>query len=481
MIAQMGIALFLTPYILRFVDKEQYGAYSLALSSIQFLALFNFGFGGALSVLVARNTKNKQLVSSYSSIVQTFQLFLGAVGVLFGIYTGLNFSDYFEIQAQNDESLRVVMIIFSISFFVTMINQVYSTLLVSYRQIALDNKIGIFTNLLGSASIVAFLQFGTGVIGLSLSLLLTQILTLVISYIRVKRSLPDIHVQMFKVKMKDLKELNRVGLWIFVGSMSVFLIEKFDQIVVGKIISLEMVSILVVTSKTFELARKLIFTITNNFRPYFGKLLEDKQDDLAKSYYIALRQLTVAISIVAASILILINPYFVEVWVELDFYGGDFVTLFLGLNLIYHAWKLPSRAFLSSHLIVKEQSMFGIVEGTINVLASIAMGKVYGLLGVVAGTFLSGFVLQMIFYGYLLNKKKLEKLGEYISNQSLLLGQLLIFGAVSIGIYMLLPLIENKVLLIPIFAVMAVMLAGLGYLLNIKQIRTVLSIKSGIL
>ena len=85
----------------------------------------------------------------------------------------------------------------------------------------------------------------------------------------------------------------------------------------------------------------------------------------------------------------------------------------------------------------------------------------------------------MIFYGYLLNKKKLEMLGEYISNQSLLLGQLLIFGAVSIGIYMLLPLIENKVLLIPIFTVMAVMLAGLGYLLNRNQIRTVLSIKSG--
>ena len=479
MLVQMGIALFLTPYILKFVDKEQYGAYSLALSSIQFLTLFNFGFGGALGILVARNTKNKELVSSYSSIVQTFQLFLGAVGVLFGIYAGLNFSDYFEIQAQNDESLKVVMIIFSISFFVTMMNQVYSTLLVSYRQIALDNKIGIFTNLLGSASIIAFLEFGTGVIGLSLSLLLAQILTFVISYIRVKRSLPDIHVQMFRIRMKDLKELYKVGLWIFVGSMSVFLIEKFDQIVVGKIISLEMVSILVVTSKTFELARKLIFTITNNFRPYFGKLLEDKQDDLAKSYYHALRQLTVAISIVVASILILINPYFVDVWVESDFYGGDYVTLFLGLNLIYHAWKLPSRAFLSAHLIVKEQSLFGIVECTINVLASIALGKKYGILGVVAGTFLSGFVLQMIFYGYLLNIKKLETLGEYISNQSLLLGQLLVFGAVSIGIYMLLPLIENKVLLIPIFVVMAVMLAGLWYLLNRNQIRTVLSIKSG--
>jgi O-antigen/teichoic acid export membrane protein len=478
MFLQMAVAIFLTPYILKFINKEEYGAYSLALSSIQFLALFNFGFGGALGILVSRNNKNFDLVSSYSSIVQSFQILLGIIGFLFGIYVAINFNDFLNFESKNDYSLKIVLIVFSFSFFLTMINQVYSTLLVSYRQIALDNKIGIFTSLFGSILIIVFLQLGSGVIGLSLSLLITQFLTFIISYIRVKKSLPELKIKYFGIDKKDFRDLYKVGLWIFIGSISIFLIEKFDQIVVAKILSFEMVSILVITSKTFELARKLIFTITNNFRPYFGKLLEEKNDILAKSYFISLRQITVVLSIVVASLLVLVNPYFIDIWVSSEFYGGDYVTLFLGLNLVYHSWKLPSRAFLSSHLIVKEQSVFGIVEGIINVITSVVLAKIYGLVGIVAGTFFSGFFLQIIFYGYLLNKKKLESFKEYIYYQLLLMFQLLFFGMLSFFIHKLLPEISNKIILIPIFIMVSGLFIFLAYLINKNKIQSLLAIKS---
>jgi hypothetical protein len=193
----------------------------------------------------------------------------------------------------------------------------------------------------------------------------------------------------------------------------------------------------VITAKTFELARKLIYLIPNNFRPYFGKLIGEGELENAKSKYILLFKLTVSVAMFIASVLIINNSLFIHYWVGDEFYGGDIVSCFLGLNLVYYAWKLPSRAFLSSHLVVKEQSIFGVFEGTANVMLSIFLGFQFGLVGIVAGTFLSGFIIQIVFYGYLLNSKGLESIKDYINIQGGRLLELLAFSVLIVVFFWL--------------------------------------------
>lgn len=471
MMIQIGVAILLTPFILSYISHEEYGTYSLALGSIQFFSMFNFGFGGALGILVSRNTKNYSLVSSYSGIVQSFQLILGLVGLFSGIALSFNFNEFFDVVDKDNVALKTVVVIFSFSFFVTMLNQVYSTLLVANRQVALDNKIGIFTSLFGSLAVIIFLKLGLGIIGLSVSILITQVLNLVICFLRVKKSMPDLHISLFKFSLIDFKNMYVIGIWIFVGSISVFLIEKFDQFVVSKLLTLELVGVLVITSKLFELGKKIIFTISNNYRPYFGKLLEENKHDLANKHFLLLRHFTISIAIIFSSLLVVVNPYFIKLWVGKELYGGDYVSLFLGLNLVYHAWKLPNRAYLSSNLVVKEQSIFGIFEGLLNVVFSIFLGYRYGLVGIVAGTFLSGFILQIFFYGYLLNLKNLESTREYVKSQIRLFLNFILFYSLAYIFYLLNANVQELGVFLFRFFALVVVSTLIGLLLNIKRLK----------
>lgn len=419
---QIGIAIFLTPFILSYITKEEYGAYSLVQSTIVLLGLVDFGFSGALNVLASRNTNNPELVSIYSSITASFQFLLGGLGLLLGVFLSKYFTMFFDIKTAAPLEISVVVLLFALGFFFRMLAQVYASLLRAYRQIHIDNAIGILSTIIDAALIVLFLISGTGLIGLAATALISQFLIAGLSIYRVKRFLPDIRINYFKIEKRQLKELFQLGIWFFIGSLSVLFIEQFDQLLTGSLISIETVTVLVITAKLFELSRKLIYTLSNNFRPYFGKLIEEQKTVEAYKYYRLLRQWSLLAAIFVASIIFYVNEVFVSIWVGANFYGGHLLSMVLAINLLYYCWKLPSRAFLSANLMLKEQSIAGIFEGFFNVLLSYYLGIIYGVIGILAGTFLSGFFIQLFFYGYLLHLKALENWQTYAkANITLLL------------------------------------------------------------
>lgn len=420
---QIAIAIFLTPFILKFITKAEYGSYSLAQSSILLLSLINFGFGGALNVFAARNNEDNKLVSNYASITATFQILLGILGLVLGIVLSFYFTDWFNIELKNNLQIQAVVIIFSLGFFVTMVSQTYTSLLTAYRQIHIDNIIGIFTMVLNSLLVVVFLYFGVGILGMAIAVLFTQTVSTFLSIYRVKKYLPNLNVKYFRVDKYRFKEMFQLGIWFFVGSISTIIIEKFDQILTGKLVGIETVAILIITAKLFELVRVLIYSISNNFRPYLGKMVGEGEILKAYNYFVLLRKISIVSSVFLACIIIYINKVFVEFWVGLEYYGGDILTIALGFNLIYYSWKLPNRAFLTSNLVIREQSSYGIIEGAINLFSSYFLGLKYGLLGIISGTFISGFIFQLFIYGILLHKKDLEIWGVYLGNNLKLLFQ----------------------------------------------------------
>ena len=233
---QIGVAIFLTPYILQYISKAEYGSYSLAQSTIILLGLVNFGFGGALDVFASRNTDNVGLVSDYASITASFQILLGLAGLVLGIFLSFYFADWFHIDSKSNLNIQWVVIIFSLGFFITMISQTYTSLLTAYRKIETDNLIGIFTLFINSLLIISFLYLELGILGMAISVLITQCISSILSIYRVHKILPNFKIQYFKIRRIRFKELFQQGVWFFIGSISVIFIEKFDQILTGKLI-----------------------------------------------------------------------------------------------------------------------------------------------------------------------------------------------------------------------------------------------------
>ncbi len=475
---QIAFAIFLTPYILQYISKSEYGTYSLAQSTIVLLGLINFGFGGALNVFVSRNTDDTTLVSNYASITATFQIILGILGLILGLFLSFNFSDWFKIDSASNFQIQWVIILFSLGFFITMISQTYTSLLTAYRQIHIDNLIGIITMIVNSIFIICFLYLGMGILGMAIAVLITQSLSSFLSIYRVKKYLPNLKINYFTIDIVRFKELFKLGIWFFIGTISVFIIEKFDQILTGKIVNIETVAILIITAKLFELVRGLIYSISNNLRPYIGKMVGAGEVLKAYDYYVLLRKVSILAATISACVIIYLNKIFVETWVGAEFYGGDLLTIALGFNLIYYCWKLPTRAFLTSNLVVKEQSLYGVGEGIINLMVSYLLGLKYGVIGIISGTFISGFIFQLIINGSLLNNKKLESWSVYINKNVQLLFQSILLIGFSVFMTMYFPAnIDHLGLLIIKFIAFIIGLFSSLLLFNIKDFKLLYFIK----
>ena len=226
-----------------------------------------------------------------------------------------------------------------------------------------------------------------------------------------------------------------------------------------------------ITSKLFVLSKNILFVVTNNFRPYFSTLIGNSENTKAYKIYKNLRHFSTISAIFFSSIILFINELFVFNWVGSDLYGGMMLSFVLAINLIYNCWKLPSRAFLTSNLIVKEQSLIGIIEGFSNVILSLYLGKHFGLIGIISGTFISGFVIQSIFYGILLNRNNLESWNSYLKCNFNLLAQFILISITSYFLIDILSISTNFNFINSFkFICFLLLITFLLFLLNIKSL-----------
>ena len=473
-ILSIFIGLFLTPFILDFVSKEEFGSFSLAQSTILLLGLINFGFVGALDVLAAREINLKENISSYASITATVQLFIGILGCLVGFIISFYFQEWFDINTNNKFDIQLIVILLSFSFLFTIFGSTYSSLMIAFKEIHLNNYLSITSTIINAIIIYVLLINECGILSLAISVFCCQFIKALYCFYRVKTKYKFVKVTLLRYDKKNFKKLFKIGIWFFIGSISVLLIEKFDSLLTGKLIDVETIAVLVITSKLFILSKNLLFVITNNFRPYFSTLLGNSENTKAYNFYKYLRHFSTVSAILLASIIIFINEFFVFNWVGLDLYGGMTLSFVLAINLIYNCWKLPSRAFLTSNLIVKEQSLIGIVEGFINVTLSMYLGKQFGLIGIISGTFISGFLIQSIFYGILLNRNNLETWNNYIKCNFNLLLQFILVSFISYLLINSLSISTNFNFINSIkFICFILSITFLLFLLNVKSLLAV--------
>jgi O-antigen/teichoic acid export membrane protein len=430
------VGLYLTPFILDYISKAEYGAYALVQSFIVFFGLFNFGFGGALSLFVSQNNEKSEKISTYVGVTATLQLIVGLLGGIVGLVGSFYFYEWFDFSSVERGEVQTVILFFLCGFIFLMAKQTYSSILNGFRKIHIENYIGMAGLLFNTVLIIFLLSMDAGLAGLAAGIALTELLKLLISIYCVHKYIPAINIKYFNFDKKAFVDLYNVGVWFFVGSISVMLIERVDKIIVAKLVSIEMVATLIITVKLFDISRKFIYLISNNYRPYLAKLISNGKNVEAYKAFCMLRLGTILLSILSASIVIYINEFFVFFWVGEEFYAGNHISWILGFNLIYLSWKMPARVYLTSNTIVKQQSIIGIVEGLFSVFLSYIFGIKYGLTGILIGVFLAGFVVHIIGYGYILHKYGLETWPDYLKKNFTI--------AIQMGVIMIMTFIMSK-------------------------------------
>lgn len=383
--ATIAVSLWLTPFTLSFLDREQYAIFTLTGDVLMWLALLDLGVTAGLRAQAAQlsGRPDKEKLDRLASTAFFTQNFVVVAVLLGGCALAWAFPHFFHVRPELQRDSVILVGLMVLGLCVTMATQTFSALLVANQQMHVDNGISLLNLTIRSVLTVVLLKAGWGLYSLAAANVAARVTSSTLAVVRTFRTLPGLRIRRSLMSWDVLKQIGHLGIWFSLGTLAGIVNSSLDGLMTGKIVSVSTVTTLALTGRLYSLSKILLGQITDTARPMLGQMLGQKDQVLALRTYRHLFTLSTGIAVVAATSIWAGNGSFVTRWVGPGNYGGIELDIALGLNLIFFAWLLPNRATLTAGLIVRAPVICRIIEGVVNLGLSVLLGMRYGVFGVV--------------------------------------------------------------------------------------------------
>ncbi len=414
--AQMALSILIsivyTPVMLRILGQGEYGIYSLASSIISYLSLLSLGFGASYMRFYARyKADNNRGISNLNGLFMTVFTVIAIVAFCAGVVLAFNVNIFFnEGYTQHDmEIAKILMLFMAFNLAIEFPASVFTSYVTSQEKFLFQKALNIGKTVLGPMITLPVLLLGYGSIGM---VVVTTVVTVSVDILNAFFCLK-------KLKMKfSFKEME-LSLFKEIAAFSIFIVinQIIDQInwnvgklVLAKIINKEAVAIYAVAAQINSMYVHFSTAVSSIFITRVNLLVADNKPDMDTR----LTELFTKIGRIQYIILMLILSGFI-------FFGQVFVQLWVGEgyeNTYIMAILLiaPATIPLIQNIGIEIQraknkhqfrSYIYLAMALINVVVSIVLCKVIGMVGVAWGTTIS----LMVANGFIMNWYYYKKLG----------------------------------------------------------------------
>lgn len=397
MVLHVLTGLWLTPFTLRHMDRQEFAIFSLTLDVVGWLALLDLGITAGLRIQAARlvGLPQQDTVNRLASTAFLAQNLVVLAVLLVGGGLAAGFPYFFPIRPTLHHDAMAVMAITVLGAGISIGCQTFSALLVANQQMHVDNLLGLLMIVIRTVLTVVLLELGWGIYSLAVAHLAARVTTGGLAVLRVYRFFPELKIKYRLASWEVFRQIGGLGIWFSLGSLAGIIIHTLGSVVTAKVISVETVTVLVLTGRFYELSSGLVFLISENARPMIGQMFgQDRIEDSLKTYRL-LFGVSTGLAVVVAFGVWAGNGCFVTKWVGDINYGGIWVDLAQAFMVIAALWNLPNRVVLSANLAVRGQSCVRIAEGLLNLGLTVWFAKRFGLIGIPLGSAVACLLTSM--------------------------------------------------------------------------------------
>ncbi|WP_162303788.1 oligosaccharide flippase family protein [Paracnuella aquatica] len=399
MIISMLMAMITTPLVLKFLDKEEYGLSTILFQIVSYLSLLDFGLGAAVSRFLATTRGNDEDAQhNMNKIISTAFYIYTALGVLV-LIIGLSFAPmiprFFDMKPELHGV--AVSIGYTLSIFIALQFplKVFSSIFFAHQRLVLSNTMSFIVNMLNQILPIVFLAFGLGLWSFVMTNIIGTLISVTVTLILLRKFYPYLRIRIKLFDRELVRKLFSFGFYMFLNVIAVYLIMFTDRFFIGTLVSLSVVTMYMLTAKIPEICRDLIFRITDNTYPALVEISEKENRDRFVRVHQKLLLITTACVMVAAFMILILNEWFMELWVGASFFAGtEILLLTLGL-MILHCILHVSSVCLNSAGIVKGFTLVSVVEAAFNVGLTFWLGKMYGIQGILWATIIASALTSL--------------------------------------------------------------------------------------
>jgi O-antigen/teichoic acid export membrane protein len=400
---QMGISIlipiFITPYILNGLGKDQYGLWVLLNSIIIYFSLSSFGFTTTMLREISSCLNNHEKISKIVSVTFYSFVVFSLLVFLFFILIYLNFDALFKIDDNLVEMAKGVFFITFLIFIFSFFASIYDNILFASNKLYIKNLLDIAKNILIAISsvLVVYLEYTIYEIALASFFITLLYLICVVLFSR-KGVFYTISWDNFDLNI--FKNMIRPSLHYFILSIAGLIIFNSDNIIIGAFISLSAVAVYSIGYKVVDTVQKLIFKIVDIFMPNIAVLYEKKEYETILKFHNKLMVISILFSIPIYLLLYFLNQWLLTLWVGSEnVIEQEIMTIFILFSFV-HVWVHVSAVFVAALGIHRETSYIALVEAFLNILLSIIFAEFYGLMGIALGTLIAHLLTSAWFVNF---------------------------------------------------------------------------------
>jgi len=401
MIVSMIVALWMVPFVLKYLSQPEYGIFAIAGDLLGWLGIANLGITAAFNskgaqLMGTNDTKELNIVASTTFFAQ---LATSVVVIIGGLIITLN-PDLIFGNSAGTENIELVVAILVSGFFIQYITQPLSSMLVADKQIHIDNYLRFGLLAIQTTLTALLLMGGMKLISLAISSFVSNLIITSITWYRVKHSFPHIKFSLHYWRTDRMLFLLKNGIWFTIGGIAGILIFRMDSFLIGKYISLTVVASFVINNRLYQIADRFHAHFFNITRPYFAQTYgRNDMKRLAQMYNITFYSSFASAFVIGIGVFLL-SKWFITWWVGPSFYLGDTINMLLCINFIVQVVVLPNRIILATTFYkIKIHNLTRISEGLIKFVLSIFFIGRYGIEALI----LSGIISSLLFSNTALN------------------------------------------------------------------------------
>lgn len=403
MIVSLLVSLWLVPFTLKYLTRPEYAIYAIATDLLSWLGLASLG---VVSVFNSRGAQlmgkgDKEELNIVASTTFFTQMASAIIVLLAGLVVIIRPELLFSKDASADH-LQAVVAILVTSFTISYILQPLNSMLVASKQIHVDNYLKFGLLAINTALTVLFLTRGLKLLSIALSNFAGTVIISIITWIRVKKTLGYIRIHPALWRFDRFKFLLKNGIWFSIGGLAGIFILRMDSFLIGQYISLTTVTSYVITIKLYQIADKFHQQFFNTTRPYFAQVYGKGEMGLLARMHSLSFNLSFSAAFVMGVVVMLVNKWFIGIWVGPDFYLGDTLNMLLCVNFILQASVLPNRILLATTFYkIEWHNITRVTEGILKLVIAILLFRSVGVNAVMIGSIISCLLFSSIFLNYL--------------------------------------------------------------------------------
>jgi len=397
----VGVAFFLSPFIVHHLGNIAYGVWTLVVSMISFMSLLDLGLRGAVTRFVARDHAQGNHLESSRAVSAAFwlRMWISLLIITASLILSVLSTIIFRIPAELHLSARYAIILTGTSLALTLSFGVFSAVLVALHRFALVSCVTVLQTLLRAGGVVWLLKSGHGLLGLAIWEFIVTLLVNAALTVLCFRIYPQLRISLRRPDAAILRRFVSYSSYVFIIHCAIQLIYYTDNLVVGGFISVGAVTFYAIGGSLLEYLRQIVSSVTTIFMPLASNFEARGEKDQLRRLLVQGTTVSVLIALPIALALFFRGHTFIQLWM-----GGQYAQVsgrVLQILLLAQVFSIAN--FTSGNIafgLARHRPWaFGVLaESVANLALSIILVKKMGITGVAWGTIIPNLVVQLLFW-----------------------------------------------------------------------------------